>query len=106
MKVHSTGVQGSKIGNLGKNSSNIDSNKAGISAGEGNRAAKLSLSDRASDAKQIRSIVDATPDIDEAKVAKFQSLIDSGKYKVDSEKLAERMLGEHLMTSTLGQDDE
>ena len=38
-------------------------------------------------------------DIDEAKVAKYQSLIDKGEYKVDAEELASKLVDEHLLMS-------
>jgi negative regulator of flagellin synthesis FlgM len=36
--------------------------------------------------------------VDEAKVARLQSLIDSGKYSVDAAAIADRMVDEHLAT--------
>ena len=61
-------------------------------------AAQVSLSDRAMDAKRIKDIAMAVPDVDQAKVEKFRKLIDEGKYKVDAKAVAERMVDEHLMT--------
>jgi negative regulator of flagellin synthesis FlgM len=55
----------------------------------------LDLSDRAREAKQIKELAMATPDVDEAKVAKFKKLIADGQYKVDSQALAEKMLKEY-----------
>lgn len=36
--------------------------------------------------------------VDEAKVARLQKLIDEGKYQVDSQAVADRLVDEHLMT--------
>lgn len=58
-------------------------------------AARVSVSQRALESAKAKEL--ATPDmsIDEAKVARLQSLIDSGNYKVDADALAERILSEH-----------
>jgi negative regulator of flagellin synthesis FlgM len=58
-------------------------------------SAKVKLSDRAQDMKKIRSAVDAAPDADEAKIAKFKSLIANGDYKVDAKAVADKMVDEH-----------
>lgn len=62
-------------------------------------SAKVQLSDRAQEAKKIKELAMATPDIDQAKVEKFRKLIDEGKYAVDSKAVADRMVDEHLMTA-------
>jgi flagellar biosynthesis anti-sigma factor FlgM len=58
-------------------------------------SAKVKLSDRAQDMKKIKSAVDAAPEADEAKIAKFKSLIANGQYKVDSKAVADKMVDEH-----------
>src|SRR6266702_510477 len=58
-------------------------------------SAKVKLSERAQDMKKIRAAVDSAPDVDEAKVAKFKNLIAKGEYKVDSKKVADKMVDEH-----------
>ncbi len=62
-------------------------------------SAKVDLSPKAQEAKKAFEIAKNTPDVDEAKVAKFRELIDSGKYKVDSKAVAEKMLDEELKQS-------
>lgn len=57
-------------------------------------SAKVELSDRVKDMGKIRDAVNSTPDVDEAKVAKFKSLINSGQYKVDAGKVADKMVDE------------
>ncbi len=61
-------------------------------------SAKVDLSARAKDIARAKEIAMASPDMDQAKIEKFQKLIDEGKYKVDSKAIAERMVEEHLMT--------
>lgn len=65
-------------------------------AAAGNDASRVELSPRAQDAKRIKEIAMQTPDVDEAKVAKFRKMIDEGNYKVDAKAIADKMVDEHL----------
>jgi negative regulator of flagellin synthesis FlgM len=67
-------------------------------------SAKVKLSERAQDMKKIRSAIDATPDVDEQKIAKFKSLINSGNYKVDSKAVADKMVDEHSYNDFLSEE--
>lgn len=69
-----------------------------LSSDESGSSAKVDVSERAQEAKRIKELAMAAPDIDMAKVDKFRRLIDEGKYKVDSEKVADRMVDAHLET--------
>lgn len=62
-------------------------------------AAKVDVSAKAQEMKKAKEIATNTPDVDEAKVAKFQALVDSGKYKVDAEKVADKVVDEYLKDS-------
>lgn len=59
---------------------------------------KVNLSERALAMQKAKAIA-SNDDIDEAKVARFQALIDAGKYNVDAEKIADRLVDEHLLAS-------
>lgn len=76
-----------------------DNNAAAIDAK--NKAVKSSVnvnvSDRAQFMNQIKEAAGRTT-VDEAKVARLQKLIDEGKYKVDADKIADRLVDEHLNT--------
>lgn len=63
-----------------------------------NNSAKVDVSSRAQEAKKIKELAMAAPDVDEAKVAKFRQLIDDGKYKIDAQAIADKMVDEHLET--------
>ncbi|MFN3454908.1 MAG: flagellar biosynthesis anti-sigma factor FlgM [Pseudobdellovibrio sp.] len=60
---------------------------------------KVDLSTRAKDIQHAKEIAMASPDVDLAKVEKFQKLIDGGNYKIDSKAIAERMVDEHLLAA-------
>ena len=70
----------------------------GLDALENLGASKVDLSPRAQEAKRIKDIAMATPDVDAEKVARFQKAIDEGNYKVDARAVADRMVDEHLET--------
>lgn len=57
--------------------------------------AQVHLSNRA---KQIQQATDIAKDdsVDEGKIARLQNLIDSGKYQVDSAKVADRLVDSHM----------
>jgi flagellar biosynthesis anti-sigma factor FlgM len=61
-------------------------------------SARVDVSQRGQDIKKAKEL--ATPkdsDIDEAKVARLQALIDKGEYKVDASKVADKLVDEHLL---------
>jgi negative regulator of flagellin synthesis FlgM len=58
---------------------------------------KINVSDRAQAMQKAKQIA-SDDSVDEARIAKFQALIDSGKYKVDAEAIAERLVDEHLLS--------
>ena len=59
-------------------------------------SAKVKLSERAGDMKKIKDTIDSTPDVEEAKVQKYKSMLAKGEYKVDSKAVADKMVDEHL----------
>lgn len=64
---------------------------------------RVEMSPRGQEAKRIKELAMAGPDVDVAKVEKFRRLIDEGKYKVDAKQVADRMVDEHL--DTIGGDE-
>ncbi|HVK62477.1 MAG TPA: flagellar biosynthesis anti-sigma factor FlgM [Bdellovibrionales bacterium] len=58
-------------------------------------ASKVELSSRAQDIKKAKELATPSEGIDEAKVARLQAMIDAGKYKVNAEAVADRLLDEH-----------
>ncbi len=59
-------------------------------------ASRVDISKRAQDIRKAKEIALATPDVDEAKVARLQKMIEEGKYKVDAAELADKMIDEQL----------
>lgn len=61
-------------------------------------ASKVDVSPRAQEALRIKELAMAAPDVDTEKVARFQKMIDDGKYQVDAKAVADKMVDEHLET--------
>ncbi|CAN5389951.1 hypothetical protein BH10BDE1_BH10BDE1_18970 [soil metagenome] len=57
---------------------------------------KVDVSSRAHEMNRVKAMSTPSNDIDEAKVARLQAMIDNGAYKVDADALAERLVGEQL----------
>ena len=66
---------------------------------ESAQSAQVSLSKQA---QQIKNATDIAKkdSVDEKKIAYFQNLIDSGKYKVDSASVADKLVDEHVKFPT------
>lgn len=89
-------VDGAKTESLKNNKSEKSSLLKDIQAGELGESSRVDVSPRAQEAKRIKELAMAAPDVDMAKVDKFRKLIDDGKYKVDAKAVADKMVDEHL----------
>jgi len=69
--------------------------------GKNTDSSRVDVSSRAQEAKRIKELAMATPDVDEAKVAKFRQMIDEGKYNVDAKAVADKLVDEHLAMDDL-----
>jgi negative regulator of flagellin synthesis FlgM len=71
---------------------------AGASAQNENigSSARVDVSERAQQMQKAKDVAMAADSIDEAKVARLQRLIDDGKYKVDSDAVADRLVDTHM----------
>jgi flagellar biosynthesis anti-sigma factor FlgM len=59
--------------------------------------AKVDVSERAQMMQRAKELAGGEMSVDEAKVARLQKLIDEGKYKVDADKISDRLVDEHLL---------
>lgn len=81
---------------------NLKSDKAGQNQKAGGLAdlsAQVSLSDRAQQIQKATNIA-KSDSVDDKKIAYFQNLIDSGKYKADSSKIADKLVDDHMKMPT------
>ena len=58
---------------------------------------KVDLSTKAKDIQGLKSAITNLPDVREEKVQELKNRIESGKYNVSGEKIAEKMVGESLL---------
>lgn len=79
-----------KVGNLDEKSMGGLANKEALKG-----SANVNLSERAQMMQKAKEIASQAT-VDEAKVARLQKLIDEGKYKVDADKIADRLVDEHM----------
>ncbi len=90
-------VDTAKTGKADASKGALNSDKAGAMAknaaavGAGN----VNVSERAQMMAKAKEIASKTT-VDEAKVARLQKMIDEGKYKVDAQAVADRLVDEHL----------
>lgn len=60
------------------------------------QSAKVDVSSRAQEMKRAKELATPNSDVDEAKVARLQALIDKGQYKVDAGAIADRLMDEQM----------
>ena len=69
--------------------------KAGAASPSIGGSSRVDVSPRAQEMMKAKELATPSDDIDEAKVARLQKMIDEGKYKVDADAIADRMVDEH-----------
>lgn len=60
-------------------------------------ASKINLSSRAQQMQKAKELALSAPDVNEARVAQLQKMIDEGSYRVDAEAVADRLVDAHMM---------
>lgn len=101
LNTRKTGAKGldESLKGTGKNASIISDEMLASSA-------KVEVSPRGKEINRVKSLAKEGPDVDEAKVRKFQDLIDKGLYNVDAGAVADRLVNEHVMNAMADGDDE
>ncbi len=92
-RARDTGSAGAVSGGRGKHHTGKGEEAA---ADEGHE--KVAISGRGKEIARVMDAANSSPEIDEAKVARFKAAIQNGSYKVDADKVADRMVDEHLAT--------
>lgn len=62
------------------------------SQARGARGDSVSLSNQAKDLKQLEQKLGDFPEMDDERIAEIRSALENGTYKIDAEKLAQKML--------------
>ncbi|PAV25151.1 FlgM family anti-sigma-28 factor [Tamilnaduibacter salinus] len=88
-----TGNATDKTGNAPRTSQQPASDTAAKQS-SGARADSVSLSDQSKALKSLESRLAEYPEVDDARVAEIRAALEDGSYKVDAEKLAQKMLDE------------
>jgi negative regulator of flagellin synthesis FlgM len=66
-------------------------------AGQAGIAERVNLSTKAKDIQQIKQLLDQIPETRDAKIMELKQQIESGNYRIDAGKIAEKMVGESLI---------
>ncbi len=90
-------VDATKTGKTEASKGLLNSDKAGAAKANNPLAgnANVSLSERAQMMQKAKDIASQST-VDDTKVARLQKMIDEGKYKVDAQAVADRLVDEHL----------
>ena len=65
-------------------------------------SAKSEISSRAKEMSKAKSLAEQAPDVREAKVEDLKRRIAAGKYNVDADAIADRLMSEHMATAKAG----
>lgn len=60
---------------------------------------KVEISPKAKEAAKAKQLAKSAPDTNDEKIAKIKAQIGRGEYKVDAEKIADRLVDEHMSAS-------
>lgn len=59
---------------------------------------KVAISGKAKEAAKAKAVAVAAPDVNEDKVAKLKAAVQNGTYRVDADKVADRLVDDHINT--------
>ena len=88
-------ARAAQVSNVTSAASKTAAEGAQASTGDTSPAAMVTLSAKAQQIGQVKSAVNAIPDVREDVVASLKQQIDSGQYKVSSSDIAEMMMRRH-----------
>lgn len=107
MKVNSStpqNVQNSEVSSgkkVNKNQAAYDPKKTSNTTAAADSEVKAEFTSKAKDFAKAKAVAAQAPDVREEKVAELKKRIAEGKYKVDADAVAGRMVDEHIKTAGL-----
>jgi negative regulator of flagellin synthesis FlgM len=110
MKVNPTGTnqvqdnnEVSKSKKAGKSSATQEADRSHKAATSGSSTAvNADISAKGKEFAKVKEAAARAPDVREQKIAELKRRIAEGKYKIDENAVADKMVDEHLSTSGLG----
>ena len=112
MKVNNSGnaVQGSEVNGSGaarksaslKESGSASAAEAAKRVASDGTDANTEISAKGKDFAKAKAVASAAPDVREEKIAELKKRIAAGKYHVDADAVADRMMDEHIKMSEIG----
>lgn len=111
MKVNQSGNNGTAAGvsqqkqvdksSKAAKSSSANSNSGAASA-SGSESVKTNLSAKGKEMAQAKSVAMQSPDVREEKIAELKKRIAEGRYNVDPQKVADKMVDDHMSSAKAG----
>ncbi|MGK5090166.1 flagellar biosynthesis anti-sigma factor FlgM [Bdellovibrionota bacterium FG-2] len=112
MRVNQTGnnsIQGADVANTrqaGNAAATQNAKKTGKSkvtdTSSSTDSAKTELSARGKEFAKAKAVASQAPDVREEKIAELKRRISAGKYEVNADAVADKLVDEHLKTADLG----
>ena len=99
--IQNTEVSGPKKSEKTKQSSDA-ARAAAVAPGTVEGSTKTEISSRAKEMAKAKDVASSTPDVREEKIAELKKRIQAGRYQVDAEALADKMVDEHMRTAAAG----
>ncbi len=72
---------------------------AGGEKPEGSQSVSVELSEKAKELKKVKGLVDNVPDVRETMIIRLKADIEQGNYRVNAEKVAEKMIERAIIDS-------
>lgn len=98
MKVSNNKIGGSQLDGIKNSKADAlqSRGKDGVSTSKGVKdSSNVAVSERAQMMKKAKDIA-SDSSVDEAKVSRLQKMIDEGRYSVDADKIADRLVDAHM----------
>lgn len=73
-----------------------------VEAAANNESVKTDISAKGKEFSKAKAIAAQVPEVREGKVENLKKQIAEGKYKVDADKIADKMIDDHMSTADLG----
>jgi flagellar biosynthesis anti-sigma factor FlgM len=89
------------IKNSKKTNANKDIKDSKSATIKDNDSVKVSISDKAKEFKAIKELVSNTPDVDIAKIQRIKTALKDGKFDINYDKLAEKIVEHDIMYDLL-----
>jgi negative regulator of flagellin synthesis FlgM len=97
--AEATSSKGVDRASQAKNAKKADKSQAST---ESTDSANTSISSKAKDFAKAKAVASHAPDVREEKIAELKKRIAAGKYKIDDDAVADKLVDDHIKMSGIG----